>query len=491
MSDARRSGWRGAISAGCALAASELMAGLFDPLPSLASGVATLIIDFVPAPIKNAAIAVFGLYDKLALGIGIIVVTLALGYLLSKKGVAQGAIAVFGLAAALASVRDPQVGLVESLVAGLLASGVGIGVYRFTGRSPETDVGRREAVRSLTILAGAALVAGITGRLLIDRARSIVTVRLPEPADRAAPPRSVHMFDVEGVSPLITPTAEFYRIDTVPFSVPRVDIGSWNLRVDGLVERPLTLDFSDLSGMPMVERHITLSCVSNRVGGDLIGTATWLGVPLRDVLDLVGVRPDASQVVGRSVDGFTVGFPTPLAYDGRDALVAVGMNGEPLPAEHGFPARLVVAGLYGYVSATKWLAQIELTRWEDFDAYWVPRGWAKEAPIKTQSRIDTPRHRSNPPAGPGVIAGVAWAPVRGISKVEVQIDGGPWQETQLTVPLSDSTWVQWRLDWDATPGRHEIRVRATDGDFETQTAQVSTPAPDGATGWHRVVVNVS
>jgi hypothetical protein len=259
-----------------------------------------------------------------------------------------------------------------------------------------------------------------------------------------------------------------------------------------MVDRPYTIDFADLLDMPMVERDITLSCVSNQVGGDLVGNARWLGVPLVEILDRALVQSGAEQVVGRSVDDFTVGFPLEAVYDGREALVAVGMNGEPLPFEHGFPARLVVAGLYGYVSATKWLSAIELTTWDGFDAYWVPRGWAKEGPIKTQSRIDTPAASTSIAPGRHVVAGVAWAPGRGISKVEVRVGDGDWMEAELSEPLSDNALVQWKLDWDVeAEGRYLITCRATDGLGEVQTDEIRPPAPDGASGWHtrRVVVD--
>jgi DMSO/TMAO reductase YedYZ molybdopterin-dependent catalytic subunit len=240
--------------------------------------------------------------------------------------------------------------------------------------------------------------------------------------------------------------------------------------------------------MPMVERYITISCVSNEVGGGLVGNAKWLGVPLADVLEMAGVSAGAEQVVGRSVDDFTVGFPVDAVFDGRQAMLAVGMNGEPLPFEHGFPARLVVAGLYGYVSATKWLSDIELTTWDGFDAYWIPRGWSKEGPVKTQSRIDTPR--GNVGVGPRAIAGVAWAPGRGISAVEVRVDEGAWMQAELSEPLSEEAWRQWNVPWDPSPGSYTLQVRATDGTGQTQTADLAPVAPDGATGYHTVRVNV-
>jgi hypothetical protein len=242
--------------------------------------------------------------------------------------------------------------------------------------------------------------------------------------------------------------------------------------------------------MEIVEDYVTIACVSNEVGGDLVGNALWSGVRLTDVLDLAGLRPEASQLVGRSIDGFTAGFPPDLAYDGRSPLIALGMNGDPLPRRHGFPARLIVPGLYGYVSATKWLTEIELTTWDGFDGYWIPRGWAKEAPIKTQSRIDVPTSRQALDPGPNVIAGVAWAPLRGIDRVEVQVGDGEWQAANIATPLSDRAWVQWKAEVDLESGRHLVRVRATDGTGQTQTAERASPRPDGATGYHQVRLQV-
>jgi DMSO/TMAO reductase YedYZ molybdopterin-dependent catalytic subunit len=242
--------------------------------------------------------------------------------------------------------------------------------------------------------------------------------------------------------------------------------------------------------MPMVEEYVTLSCVSNEVGGPLIGTAKWLGVPLATVLGRAGVQKGADQIVGRSVDSFTVGFPTAAALDGRTALLAVGMNGEPLPVKHGFPARLVIAGLYGYVSATKWVSELEATTFDAYDAYWVPRGWSQRAPIKTESRIDVPRG-GTVAAGVVSVAGVAWAPTRGIDAVEVQIDGGSWRRAELATAISKETWRQWLYRWNAEPGTHELRVRATDGDGKLQDGRDTPPPPNGATGYHTIVVRVA
>ena len=318
----------------------------------------------------------------------------------------------------------------------------------------------------------------------------------PPPTTRAtAPPPARNRagyYDntVTGISPIVTPNPDFYRIDTA-IVVPSVDVNGWKLSVSGMVDRPYEMTFAQLIEMGLVETPVTLSCVSNKVGGHLVDNAVWRGVPLADVLNRAGVQRGATQIVGRSVDNWNSGFPTELAFDGRTALVAVAMNGEPLPREHGFPARLVVAGLYGYVSATKWLEEIRLTTWEGFDSYWVPRGWAKRGPIKTQSRIDVPKRSARVRRGRVAIAGIAWAPTRSIEKVEVQVDDNPWVTAELSNNMSINSWRQWVYAWDATAGKHRIRCRATDGTGYTQTSEVRPPAPDGATGWHTIEVTVT
>jgi DMSO/TMAO reductase YedYZ molybdopterin-dependent catalytic subunit len=343
-------------------------------------------------------------------------------------------------------------------------------------------------------VAALAVLATGAGRMLVERSRRIIAGRehvvLPVAAEMAPPVPPGASFALPDITPIITPNTDFYRIDTAPLGPPTVDLSTWKLEVTGLVERPLSLDFADVTDLPMVERVITIACVSNEVGGDLIGTAKWLGTPLGDLLRRAGVKPEASQIVGRSVDGFTVGFPVEAAFDGREALVVVGMNDEPLPFEHGFPVRLVVAGLYGYVSATKWLSEIELTTWDAFDAYWVPRGWSKEGPIKTQSRIDSPRRGSRLAPGATGFGGVAWAPHRGIQRVEWRVDDGPWAEAVLGASVGDDVWRQWSFVWDAVPGVHAVQVRATDGDGATQIEQRSPVAPDGATGYHTMTYMV-
>jgi DMSO/TMAO reductase YedYZ molybdopterin-dependent catalytic subunit len=332
----------------------------------------------------------------------------------------------------------------------------------------------------------------VIGRVLLDRRASSAASVPPVPAaaePAAALPAGAEL-SVDGITPLIVSNRSFYRIDT-SLLVPRLDATEWRLAVNGMVAQPFEIDYAQLLAMPLVEQYVTIACVSNEVGGDLVGNAVWRGVPLRDLLDRAGVEPGATQVVGRAFDGWTAGFPTAwVDAPEREALVAVAMNGEPLPPEHGFPARLIVPGLFGYVSATKWLTNIELTTLEAFDAYWVPLGWAKEAPVLTQSRIDVPRNGASIGSGRQPVAGVAWAPDRGVAGVEVQVDDQQWATAEISTPISDATWVQWLYRWEATPGQHTLRVRATDGDGQVQTAQVTRPPPDGARGHHTIRVTV-
>jgi len=286
----------------------------------------------------------------------------------------------------------------------------------------------------------------------------------------------------------VTSNEDFYRID-INLQVPRIDPDEHVIRVTGMVDQPLEIPFRRLLERDLIDIPITMTCVSYEIGGDLVGNAVWRGIRLRDLLDEAGVRADADQIVGRSVDGYTCGFPLAAAYD-RDAMVVVGMNGEPLPPEHGFPVRLITPGIYGYVGATKWLSEIEVTRFDAFEQYWVPRGYDERAPIKTMSRIDTPAALANLEPGEQMIAGVAWAQTRGIARVEVQVDDGDWQQATLSRAISDVTWVQWRLPWEAGPGRHQLRVRATDGDGQLQTEERTEIVPNGVSGQHSIPVTV-
>jgi DMSO/TMAO reductase YedYZ molybdopterin-dependent catalytic subunit len=287
--------------------------------------------------------------------------------------------------------------------------------------------------------------------------------------------------NIEGITPLMTPNDDFFRIDTA-LSIPRVDLANWRLEIKGNVREPFSISYDELLAMPQVEAPITLACVSNRVGGTLIGTAMWQGVELRTLLDRAGVEPSGDQIVGTSVDGYNAGFPTSAAFDGRSSLVAIGLNGVPLPLDNGFPARIVVEGLYGYVSSTKWLRSIELTEWDSFNGYWIQQGWAKNGPIKMSSRIDVPRNGARQPEGIVTLAGVAWAPNTGVAAVEVQIDG-VWRRATLGDSLSGGVWRQWYYDWNATKGEHEIAVRCIDADGQVQTGEITPNPIAGYTGW--------
>jgi len=288
------------------------------------------------------------------------------------------------------------------------------------------------------------------------------------------------------------PNRDFYRIDTAIIGPPTVDRDTWRLTVKGLVDHEVTLSYAELVALPIIEQYVTIACVSNYVGGDLVGNAKWTGVNLRDVLAMAGVQASADQLVGRAVDGFTAGMPVEWVMDqARVPMIAVAMNDAPLPREHGYPARLIIPGLYGYVSATKWLAELELTRFDQFEAFWVPRGWAAKGPILTQSRIDVPRDGASIAAGHAAVAGVTWAPDRGITGVEIKVDDGAWTPARISAPISKATWVQWLLDWTATSGPHDIEVRAIDGTGDVQTDQHSDLAPDGARGHHVIRVNVT
>ena len=509
--DRRAAALSGVVAAGVALGVGQLVSGIAGSGPTLVTAVGTQFIDRFAASLKDLAVAVFGMNDKAALVVGIVVVSLLLGAALGRAAarrlwVGVVGFAAFGLIGLYSLAKDPQGELSTAIVASLFAVVAGVAtlvvLLRLAPRTravspPDVSAPAGPSRRTFVVTAGV-LAVGAVGAAVLGRrigATDVVNAArrrtvLPRPATATPVPAGTATPTIAGLSSFITPTADFYRIDTA-LSTPQVDVGSWELGITGMVDRPYALTYDELLALESVEDIVTLQCVSNEVGGNLVGNAAWHGVPLAAVLDRAGVQPGATQIVGRSVDGFTAGFPTEVGLDGRTALVVYAMNGEPLPARNGFPARLIIGGLYGYVSATKWLTEIELTTWEDFDGYWVPRGWSKEGPIKPQSRIDVPRGGAELAAGPQPIAGVAWAPIEGVSRVEVQIDEGPWLEATLGDAASGNTWVQWWVDWDATPGQHRLQVRATTASGEVQTDERQPPAPDGATGWHGRTVRVS
>jgi DMSO/TMAO reductase YedYZ molybdopterin-dependent catalytic subunit len=503
------------VTAGVALAVAELLAGLDRRWRSPVLDVGDRVIDAAPPFVKELAIDTFGTNDKPALlvGIGVLLAIYAavVGVMALRRRLAAGVvgIALFGVigvwAASSRRASAPWHVVLPSVGGALAGIGVLLLVHQQLHAAPPTtappghddaDTSRRHfLLRAGTLLGtlslGAVAVAAV-GRRLGQRftaAESRAAVRLPRPVERLDPLPAGVQVDAPGVTPFVTPNADFYRIDTA-LTAPQVRTSDYTLRVTGMVERELELTYDDLLARDLIERDITLTCVSNEVGGTYVGNARWLGARLADLLREAGVRPGADQVVGRSVDGFACGFPVTDALDGRDALVAVGMNGEPLPIEHGFPARLIVPGLYGFVSATKWLTEIELTTFTDFDHYWLRRGWAQRAPIKLMSRIDTPRGLGQVDAGTVAIGGVAWAQTIGIGAVEVRIDDGPWQRAQLGAVTSKDTWRQWWLPWEATAGRHTITVRAIDTTGAIQTEERAEPIPDGASGLHTIVVIV-
>ena len=350
----------------------------------------------------------------------------------------------------------------------------------------------RRAFLAAAMVGGAVAATGYgTSRVFGQLgARSRDAITLPSAADAVGPLPKGAALQVPGLSSYITPNKDFYRVDTA-LSVPQIDASTWTLKIHGLVDREVELSYQDLLDMPLVERRITLACVSNEVGGKYAGNATWLGVRTDDLLKELGIRDGADAVKSTSVDGMTIGTPLDALTDGRDSMIALGMNGEPLPLAHGFPARLVVPGLYGYVSATKWVVDLEVTRFADFSAYWTSRGFAEEAPIKLFSRVDVPRSFASLKQGKNAVAGVAWAQNTGISKVEVRVDEGDWVEARLAEQDSIDTWRQWVYEWDADAGTHNIEVRATDTDGNPQTSRRVPPRPDGATGWHSVNVTVT
>jgi len=492
----------GVLAALAGIAVGHLVAAVTNAAASPVLSVGSVVIDLTPTPVKEYVIARVGTADKPILLATVSLATLALAALaglLSRRHPAVGAGVLLLLVAAAggAAMTRPTARLLDLLPA-LATAIVGVGALLGLRRLLEPAAAglRGSGASRRTFLVGAAgitagaAVAGALGQRLAERATDTSGLTLPSPANPTAPLPAGVESTVQGVSPFRTPTASFYRVDT-NLTVPRVSVGSWSLEIDGDVRSPFTLTYDELLAMPMIERDITLTCVSNEVGGGYVGAARWLGVRLTDVLDRAGVGTRSDQLLSTAVDGFTISTPLAVVRDGRDAMIAVGMNGEPLTDTHGFPARLVTPGLYGFVGATKWLTKLTLTTYAAQQSYWTQRQWATNAPVKTSARIDTPAPLSTVPPGRTVIGGVAWAQHRGVGKVEVQIDGGAWQSAQLGPDAGIDYWRQWFVPWDATTGQHTLAVRATDLTGALQTDQRATPFPDGSSGIQQVVVIVS
>jgi DMSO/TMAO reductase YedYZ molybdopterin-dependent catalytic subunit len=503
----------GVLATVVGVALGHLVAALTNPAASPVLAVGSQVIDLTPTPMKEWAIAQFGTNDKAILigsvFLGVLGLAAVAGLVARRRFVlGAGMLVVLVAVAAYTALSRPAADAAD-VIPSLAAAVAGVAALwlldRIAQRRPaaaatgtDTDgpstgsPSRRGVLVAGGALALAAAVMGGAGRWISSyRARSI-DIALPAPTDPA--PRLPVGLDakVPGISPFQTSRGDFYRVDT-RLTLPIVDVDSWSLTIDGDVDQEVTFTFDDLAAMDLIERDITLTCVSNDVGGTYVGSARWLGVPLRDLLDRAGIGSTrADQILSTDVDGMTIGTPFDLATDGRDAMIAIGMNGQSLPREHGFPARMVVPGLYGFISATKWISRITLTTYAETDSYWTQRKWATNAPIKISSRIDTPKPLSTIDPGRTVIGGVAWAQHQGgIAGVEVRIDGGGWQEARLGPSAGQDYWRQWYLPWTAEPGQHSLAVRAVTGDDDQQTAARMTPFPEGSSGIQEIVVTVS
>ncbi|MEH6821306.1 MAG: molybdopterin-dependent oxidoreductase [Dietzia psychralcaliphila] len=537
----------GILSTGVALAVGHAVAGLVAPGSSPFLAVADSVVDRAPSAVREATIDALGTADKPALLISLAGILAVLGVVVGllerpRRPIGSLIIVALGLTGTLAAVTRPTAGpawALPTLVGTALAvvalrlmigalfpapssapssgagqvSGAGAEAVAGSGTeagpgsgAPDTSDESAPATRQgpdrrrFLILAGSAVAviaaAGATGVALTRRAADAIAERtglqLPRVLSRnaAAPVPAGVTPDAPGVTPFLTSNEDFYRIDTA-LRVPALTTADWRLRIHGMVEREIELDWESLTAREFLDRIVTLTCVSNEVGGDLAGNATWTGFPIADLLAEAGPLPEADMLLSTSVDGWTAGTPLEALTDGRDALLAVGMNGEPLPLEHGYPVRQVVPGLYGYVSATKWVVDWEVTRFDRASAYWTDRGWGERGPILTASRIDRPAPLAELEPGPVVVAGTAWAQHRGIDRVEVQVDDGPWNEATLASEYSIDTWRMWSWTWDAEPGLHTLSVRATDSTGEVQTEVRQPPIPTGATGWHNRTFRVS
>jgi len=515
----------GAVGVGVAIAVGEIASKALSADPSPLYAVGGAFIDRFAGSLKDIAIQLFGKNDKTALILGTVIISLCIGALIGlgarrRQWLPLLAFSAFGVFGAWAQTARADVGVLDACLTAICAVAIGVACTHLllhlatprlrtnlsgsTSQISPTPPARLDpeerqdaslpSRRHFLGTAGGLIVLAYAGMKVAgalageDVIAAVKNIRIPHPFRRRALP-AIQPFEVSGVAEYVTPTSEFYRIDT-SLRTPNVDASRWRLKIRGLVDTPFEISYAELLAMPSIEEVVTLSCVSNEVGGDLVGNAVWQGVPLSALLERAGVQAEAEQLFSRSVDGWTCGFPIEAAADGRVAMVAYAMNGDRLPTAHGFPARLVVSGLYGYVSATKWLESIELTTWQGANGFWVPRGWSKEGPVKLSSRIDVPRSGSRVKEGMFALGGVAWSPSIGVSSVEVSIDSGPWQAAELGNVASEDTWVQWRYVWSATAGRHTARVRATDQNGSAQVTANQAPAPNGATGLHQVSFSV-
>ena len=501
----------GLVSAGVLFAVAQLISLFFGSASAPLTSVGSAFIDFTPAWLKNFAVENFGTNDKmillLSMGVAAAVLSAVAG-MVARRLFSAGAAMVIVLALVMAAAIITRSGAaITDLFPLVVGTAAGLWSLRILTPKQEQALGANEPqapsrvipsrrtflLRTLAV-AGVAVVVGVAGSALSSTREAVAKVRdalkLPAPKTPAPALPSGVQSPVQGVTPFVTPNSDFYRIDTA-LVVPQVDTSSWELRVHGMVENEFTLKFDELLSAELIESYVTLTCVSNVVGGNLAGNAKWLGYPLRDVLARAKPKAGADMVLSTSIDGFSASTPLPVLQDGRDAMLAVGMNGEPLPLEHGFPVRMVVPGLYGFVSATKWVVDLEVTTFAQKAGYWTSRGWNSHGPIKTASRVEVPRALGRVPAGKVSIGGSAWAQTKGISKVQIQLDGGQWMDATLATEASVDTWRQWSYVWDNAPaGSHNVRVRAYDTAGELQIEQQAPPEPDGSTGWHSITFTV-
>ncbi|MGH3492293.1 MAG: molybdopterin-dependent oxidoreductase [Sciscionella sp.] len=510
MDKRRVTGLLSGLAAGAAgIAVAELLSGLLRERLSPLQAVAESVVSLAPGRLDARAISAVGHADKPLLVLGTLLgfaVVAALAGLVAASRLAWGEalILLLGLVGGLAVNQRVPTGelrfapiIVGTVVATAVLALLARKVWAFgkTGSPPRPTVApemtRRAFVHSVVVVGVGAVVAGAAGRWLGQSTRAVASARssLRLRLRRAVPPPGTSA-GVPGVAPWVTPSPDFYRVDTA-LTVPQVLPDGWRLRIHGKVRRELELDFGALLGRGLEQHWMTLCCVSNEVGGSLIGNALWAGVPVRRLLAEAGVLPGADAVLSTAVDGWTAVTPLATLTDGRAALLAVGMNGEPLPPAHGFPVRLLVPGLYGYVSATKWVEDLEVTRFDEARGFWTERGWSARGPIKTESRIDVPRAGQSVSAGRSVVAGVAWAQHRGIKEVQVRVDDRPWASARLAADPSVDCWRQWAFGWDATPGTHQLAVRAVDLSGRVQTPAVADVVPNGASGYDRVTVRVA
>lgn len=535
----------GVIAAGVVLGIAELAGAFFRASATPVIAMGSTFIDFTPPWMKDFAIETFGTNDKLALlvGMGVTITLLAaiLGVVALRRwalGVAgvllMGAIIVASVLTRAGASLPDIIPTVVGTAAGLLAlrwliarlhhavapadlpaaagertgDRAGVTIAETHGNDavapsrsgavavamrPTGTTSRRGFFAAAGVTAVVAAAAAGGGRLLVGARNNVAAVRnslqFPAPASPATALPAGVQSPVQSVTPFVTPNGDFYRIDTA-LSVPQLTDTDWVLRVHGMVEEEFELSFQDLLDADLIERYVTLTCVSNPVGGYLAGNAKWLGYPMREVLARAKPLDGADMVLSTSSDGFTASTPLPVLQDERDAMLAIAMNGEPLPVEHGFPVRMVVPGLYGYVSATKWVVDLEVTRFAEQTAYWTDRGWSEKGPIKTMARVEVPKSFAQVENGSVMLGGVAWSQQRGITKVEVSIDGGDWQPVTLAAQASLDTWRQWSHEVSLEPGLHTVRARATDAVDGLQTDQRADTVPNGASGWQTVQFTV-